>query len=76
MVKKYTEWHKQGYARNFFSIAGFKEFVPCEYQVEKDKDGHISFAISAKGQQLYRMDIEWNNEARYADVDEDDSNDD
>ena len=44
--------------------------------MEKDKDGHISFAISAKGQQLYRMDIEWNNEARYADVDEDDSNDD
>lgn len=50
--------------------------MPCEYQVEMEKDGHISFVINANGQQVYRMDIEWNNEARYADVDEDDSNDD
>ena len=45
-----------------FFVAGYQKFVPCEYHVEKDKDGQISFVINAGGEQVYRMDIGWNSE--------------
>ena len=48
-----------GMCQKLYFVAGFKDFLPCEYQVEKDKDGHISFVISANGQEVYRMEIGW-----------------
>ena len=43
-------------------VAGYQKFVPCEYYALKDKDGQISFVITADGQRVYQMDIRWDNE--------------
>ena len=51
-----------GLCLKLFFIAGYQKFVPCEYHVEKNRDGQICFVIHADGQQVYRMDIGWNNE--------------
>ena len=51
-----------GLCLKLYFVAGYQKFVACEYHVEKDKDGQIRFVINADGQQVYQMDIRWDNE--------------